>query len=132
MLGGHVLKFPTGSKTYHKAFGVKTLEDGAKEEPLGEDAMLLIASCTKLMTSIAALQCVEKGLIGLDDDVAEKLPELAEQQILTSMKDGKAELTPRKNKITLRYAVCLPVSTHEQSCLSSQPTRDQTLVQSRA
>lgn len=57
------------------------------------------------MTSIAALQIVEKGLFGLDDDVASQLPELAEQPILKGFDDDdKPILVERKKAITLRYS----------------------------
>lgn len=66
--------------------------------------MLYIASCTKLMTSIAAMQCVERGLVTLDTDVAEILPELAGQGILTGFDEASGEpiLNKRQNTITLR------------------------------
>ena len=66
--------------------------------------MLYIASCTKLMTSIAAMQCVERGLVTLDTDVAEILPELADQGILTGFDEASGEpiLNKRQNTITLR------------------------------
>jgi len=55
------------------------------------------------MTSISALQCVEKGLVQLDDDVAKHLPELAELDILTGFdSEGKPKTVKRKNPITLR------------------------------
>ena len=55
------------------------------------------------MTSIAALQCIERGQIALDDDVTEILPELASQKILTGFNDaGEAILKERQNKILLR------------------------------
>jgi CubicO group peptidase (beta-lactamase class C family) len=63
-----------------------------------------MASCTKLMTSIAALQCVERGQIGLDDDVSRVLTELRDIQIITGFKEGTEEpiLKTAENKITLR------------------------------
>ena len=55
------------------------------------------------MTSIAALQCVERGQIGLNDDVAPILPELATLKILTDFDDaGEPILKERQNAITLR------------------------------
>ena len=56
------------------------------------------------MTSIAALQCVERGQIGLDDDVSEILPELKEPEILEGYEDGseKPTLKRAREKITLR------------------------------
>ena len=36
-----------------------------------------IVSISKLITGVAAMQCVDRGLIGLDDDVAHVTSELA-------------------------------------------------------
>lgn len=57
-----------------------------------------------MMCTVAALQTVEKGLIGLDDDVSEVLPELAALEVLDGGVDASGVPTtkPRKNKITLR------------------------------
>lgn len=67
--------------------------------------MFLLASQTKLLTSVAALQIVEKGLIAFDDSVEELLPELAQQKVLTGFEeDGKPILEERTEKITFRYA----------------------------
>jgi CubicO group peptidase (beta-lactamase class C family) len=64
-----------------------------------------MASCTKLVTTIAALQCVERGLIGLDESIDQHLPELANSQVITydatSEKDTFT-LAPAKSQITLR------------------------------
>lgn len=65
-----------------------------------------MASCTKLITTIAALQCVERGLIALDEPVEKHLPELANPQVITY--DEKSEknsflLAPAKSKVTLRH-----------------------------
>lgn len=57
-----------------------------------------IASMTKMLTSIAALQLVEQGLVGLDDDLSEHLPRMAEIPIL---EDG--QLRPATQSITLRH-----------------------------
>ena len=82
-------------------FGVRSLDT---HEPLEMDNVLRIASCTKLMTSIAAMQCVEHDLITLDTDVAEILPELADQGILTGFDEttGEPIIEKRQNTITLR------------------------------
>ena len=63
----------------------------------------MLASQTKLLATIIALQCVEKGLIGLDDSVDEIIPELAKQGILKGF-DGedKPILEEKKNALTLR------------------------------
>ena len=66
--------------------------------PVTCDHIFRIASMTKLLTSIAAMQLVEKGLIGLDDDLSTLLPEMAEIPILTNNGLQKAN-----NVITLRH-----------------------------
>ena len=67
------------------------------------DTVMFTASCTKLMTTIAALQCVERGLVSLDEDTGKVLPELAGQKILTGFEEGgEPILVERKRAITLR------------------------------
>ena len=67
------------------------------------DATFFFASCTKLMTSIAALQCVERGLITLDEDVSPILTELKDIKILSGFEEnGTPILKLASNKITLR------------------------------
>ncbi|KAI0884640.1 beta-lactamase family protein [Annulohypoxylon maeteangense] len=68
-----------------------------------EDSVLAIASMTKLMTSIAAVQLVERGLITLDEDVTPLLPSLAKLEILTGFADDGTAITHKRTKpITLR------------------------------
>ena len=70
------------------------------------DTIMFTASCTKLLTTISALQCVERGLITLDDDTSDLLPELASQKILTGFDDGgEPILVEKKNPIILRYSL---------------------------
>ena len=66
--------------------------------------MFLLASQTKLLTAVAALQVVERGLIALDDSVEELVPELAVQQVLTGFDEAdKPVLEARNGPITFRY-----------------------------
>ena len=57
-----------------------------------------IYSMTKIVTSIAAMQLVEKGLVKLDEDLSPFLPEMSKIPILSN---GK--LITAKNPITLRH-----------------------------
>lgn len=91
----------TGKFTYSAAAGRTSVAPDAK--PIKDDAVFLLASQTKLVTSVAALQAVEQGLVGLDDDVAEIIPELAKQPILTGFEGDEPVLVERKKAITLRY-----------------------------
>jgi CubicO group peptidase (beta-lactamase class C family) len=79
------------------------LRKSAPEQPLMVDDIMALASCTKLLTSISAMQCIERGLCKLDDDISPILPELASLEILTGFDEaGKPMLEKRKNPITLR------------------------------
>jgi CubicO group peptidase (beta-lactamase class C family) len=77
-------------------------------KPFNGDVLIWIASCTKLMTSVAVMQCVEKGLLDLDQDVGEgNLPEFKDVKILEKMEDdGQGGKNPvfreLKEKVTLR------------------------------
>ncbi|RMZ25451.1 hypothetical protein D0859_10493 [Hortaea werneckii] len=89
-----------GSFTYNHAVGK---HDYPNDQPMEEDAMFLLASMTKLLTSIAALQLVEAGLIKLDDDVSKILPEVGEQKILKGFDGETPILEERKNPLTSRH-----------------------------
>ena len=77
-----------GSFQYMKAFQGRNLRESA-DSNYRIDSVLRLASCSKLITSVAALQCVDKGLIGLDDDVSRWLPEFKELKVLLECEDGK-------------------------------------------
>lgn len=63
-----------------------------------------LASLTKLITTIMALQCVERGLVGLDDDVDRWIPELSRSKVLAGFDDvGNAIMRDRKGVVTLRF-----------------------------
>ncbi|KAF2844118.1 beta-lactamase/transpeptidase-like protein [Plenodomus tracheiphilus IPT5] len=68
-----------------------------------------MASCAKLVTTIATLQCVERGQVSLDEPVERILPELANPNIIkrsaVNLDEGSEqfEMVPSKIKITLRH-----------------------------
>lgn len=67
------------------------------------DTVFRIASMTKAVTAVAAMQLVEQGKIGLDQPAAEILPFLAAPQVLEGFDDaGKPKLRPARGTITLR------------------------------
>lgn len=57
-----------------------------------DDCLMLFASCTKLMTTIAAMQRVEKGLFIHDEDVSHILPEWKSLDILTGFAEKTGSL----------------------------------------
>jgi CubicO group peptidase (beta-lactamase class C family) len=92
----------TGQDLFSYGSGTIGLDSG---EPMTTDTVFWIASCTKMIAAIAAMQLVEQGKISLDDSAAvEKIcPELAKMQVLKEVgKDGKPVMEAKKNGITLR------------------------------
>ncbi|MCJ1252361.1 hypothetical protein MMC24_000166 [Lignoscripta atroalba] len=75
------------------------------KEPMTMESIFWIASCTKMIGGIAAMQLVEQGKLALDDaDMVEKIcPELKDIKILKNVDDnGKPEFVDKKKGITLR------------------------------
>ena len=68
------------------------------------DTVFALASCTKLMTAIAVLQCVGRGQLDLDADVNPVLPEVGSYGILKGWDEGNNEpvLIPKIQPVTLR------------------------------
>jgi len=91
-----------GRFVYKKALGERTLLSGEKR-PQQLDDVLFLASATKLMATIAALQCVDDGLLSLTGDLSSIAPELAAKQIITGFsEDGETPLLePQTRPITL-------------------------------
>ena len=91
-----------GRFIYEKTLGKRTLLSGEKR-PHQLDDVLFLASATKLLATIAALQCVEDGLLSLPGDLSSIAPELAAKQIITGFsEDGETPLLePQTRPITL-------------------------------
>ena len=90
-----------GNTIFSHASG-KTSLDG--NSPMTMDTIFWLASCTKLVTSIACMQLVERGTLELDNSAQlESLaPELRDVQVLERTADGKFHLVPKQRSITLR------------------------------
>lgn len=91
-----------GSFKYTKTFGFTSMKSESAK-PLQLNTVMWVASCTKLMTSICALQLVERGKITLDDPVYTHIPELKDFKILRTFdNDGKPVEVQHTKPITLR------------------------------
>ena len=87
---------------YQSAFGVADVATG---RPLASDALFRIASMTKPVTSVALMQLVEQGRIGLDDPAEKYLPELAGLKVLESFDaaTGAYQLRPPSRPPTVKH-----------------------------
>lgn len=73
-------------------------------EPMTLESVFWIASCTKMIAGIAAMQLHEQGRLDLDDaDALERYaPELKSVRILKSIENGRVETVGKRNRITMR------------------------------
>jgi len=87
---------------YQGAFGVA---DVANPRLLTVDAIFRIASMTKPVTSVAAMQLVEQGRLRLDDPVTKYLPELANLKVFESFdgRTGAYAVRPATTTLTVRH-----------------------------
>jgi methyl acetate hydrolase len=86
---------------YEGAFGLRNLDTGPA---MTVDAVFRIASMTKAVTSVAAMQLVEAGKLQLDEPIGGVVPELASPQVLEGFNaSGRPRLRPAQRPITLRH-----------------------------
>ncbi|KAH8592394.1 beta-lactamase/transpeptidase-like protein [Bisporella sp. PMI_857] len=96
----------TGATLYYQASGHQSFEPGAPT--IDRNSTFTLGSAGKFITHIAALQCVEQGLIKLDEPVYTHLPELDNLEVLSRNNGPDASAksfivrTPEK-QITLRH-----------------------------
>lgn len=88
-----------GGTVYERAFGSLSVEG---ERPARPDTMLAIASMTKAITSVAALQLVEQDRLALDQPVASVLPAFADLQVLEGFDGDGPRLRPPARQATIR------------------------------
>jgi CubicO group peptidase (beta-lactamase class C family) len=86
---------------YSGAFGKRDLASGIDVRP---DSIFAIASMTKAITSVAAMQLVERGKLKLDEPVARHLPQFGKLDVLEGFDAaGKPVLRPVMTPVTLRH-----------------------------
>ena len=93
--------FADANKTlYSGAFGTRD----SSGFPLTTDCIFSIASMTKAVTTVAAMQLVEQGKVKLEEPVGRILPELAAAKVLDGYDSaGKPVLRPPKTPVTLKH-----------------------------
>jgi len=87
---------------YQNAFGVADVATG---RPLTSDALFRIASMTKPITSVAMMQLIEQGRIGLEDPAEKYLPELVGLKVIESFdaKTGDYTVRPASRPPTVKH-----------------------------
>lgn len=92
-----------GNFLLKETFGTKHLNDPTAA-PFDADTPVQIFSCTKIITTIAALQLLEQGKLSLSDPVEKYVPEIADVQVMESIKPDEAPvLRAPKTKVTILH-----------------------------
>ena len=80
--------------------------DAAKTKPMTADAIFLLASMTKPITSVAAMMMVEEGLMKVGDPISNWIPELKDVKVETRRTgpdgQGVVEDVPLQRPITVQ------------------------------
>jgi methyl acetate hydrolase len=87
---------------YEGAFGERTPGSGEAVTP---DTTFRIASMTKMVATVAALQQVERGNLDLDDTVETYVPGFGEVMVLEGFDGDTPRLRPPATKATVRQLV---------------------------
>jgi methyl acetate hydrolase len=92
----------TATQTFYTgAFGKRDGSSGLDVKP---DSIFSIASMTKAIAAIAAMQLMERGKVQLDEPASKHLPELGMAQVLHGYDaSGKPILRPPVKPVTLRH-----------------------------
>ncbi|KAK5193936.1 hypothetical protein LTR99_005834 [Exophiala xenobiotica] len=80
---GAMLVNSEGDFLLKQTYGTTNLDDPSAA-PFTADTTMQIFSCTKLITSIAALQLIEQGKLSLSDPVEKYIPRISKIQVLES------------------------------------------------
>jgi methyl acetate hydrolase len=89
------------SVVYEGAFGFRNTATASR---MSTDTVFRIASMVKLLTSVAALQLVERGKLKLDEPAGDIDPTLGSAQVLAGFDaKGVPQLHPAQRPITLRH-----------------------------
>src|ERR1700733_11252596 len=90
-----------GKLAYFEAFGFRDKAAGA---PMTKDAIFNIASMTKPMTAVAALQLYEQGKLMMDEPLAKYFPKFADSQVavMDAKKESIVERVPAVRKISIQ------------------------------
>lgn len=90
-----------GKLVYFEAFGYR---DKPANAPMTTDAIFNIASMTKPMTAVAALQLYEQGKLLIDEPLAKYFPKFADMQVavLDARKESIVDKVPAARKITIQ------------------------------
>lgn len=102
LIGTVVIIVKDNHVVYYKGSGYSNL---ANKKPMQADAIFRIMSQTKAITSLGIMQLFEKGLIGLDQNISDFIPEFKNPKVIKSFNavDSSYTTISAKREITFRH-----------------------------
>ena len=76
-----------------------------EDDPVSVDTRFRIMSMTKMVTTVAALRLVERGLLEPDGPVAEYCPEFADLQVLVGFDGDTPKLRPPPSRTARHWTL---------------------------
>ena len=104
LAGAVALVLRDGQPVYERAVGWSDKEAGRR---MAMDTVFRIASQTKAITSVAVLQLMEEGKLGLNDPVSRWIPAFASTTVQVAGPNGPT-VVPAKRAITIRDLLTHP------------------------
>jgi len=92
-----------GKLAYFEAFGFRDKVAGA---PMTTDAIFNIASMTKPLTAVAALQLYEQGKLLMDEPLAKYFPKFADMKVAVLDAKRRLSSTRCRRLATSRFRTC--------------------------
>ena len=99
MAGAVLAVAKNGKLSIYKSYGYL---DKANKKPMTTDAILNLASMTKVMASVGALTFYEEGKMPLNAPISNWLPQFKEMKVGQVDAEGKLNVVPAKSPITVQ------------------------------
>lgn len=97
--GAIVMVARHGKIVLHDAVGMRDIESA---KPMETDSILRFYSMTKAITSVSVMMLVEDGEIGLDDPVAQYVPQLAGLRVFSEKVGDELKQVDSEREMTVR------------------------------
>lgn len=102
--GSSCVAYVDGKKVYEHSSGYADVERGIR---MKGDELLNMFSITKVITSLAALQLLEKGLYHLNDGLDNYLPEFRNIKVAHILPNGECEIKKAERYMRVRDLFCM-------------------------
>jgi CubicO group peptidase (beta-lactamase class C family) len=99
-ISGAAVMMAQHNKVLYRDFaGYANIEN---KQPVGPDTIYKLYSMAKVVTSVALLRLYERGYFHMHQPIGDFLPNYKKQSVIVEYEDGKIELVPAKEPVTMK------------------------------